>query len=728
MKRLYGITLAIIVSALLYSCSTTRTLQEGEYRLEKNETIVTNDKNFSESEILPYIKQQPNSYMFFGVNPFLDLYNWSGKGENKGIRKIIRKIGVAPVVYDPEEVDESVKNISGHLEYLGYYNSQVSGKVSVNKKKVAVSYIITLGKRYPISEIRYAVPQKGEFSSDFFADTAKNSIKPGSFLSESALEKESVLSSARMRNKGYFGFTKNYYFFEADTLSHPDSAILEIRINGYTRNEAKSNAHRLRKYYLGNVTIGHPANLKFKDKILKNLNTLTPGKQYREKDVNTTYSRFSSVKTFSSVNIAMTPTDTNHVDCAISLSQSPIKGFKANIEGSSNSTGLIGISPQVTLFNKNIFHGGEWLTIGFLGNFQFKPNSESHSEESGTSLSLSFPKFLGLPDSRFRGPSVPRTEVTASYNFQDRPEYTRNIISSSFGYNGNIGNRLFYQAYPIQINIVRLFNLDETFYNTLAKNPFMKNAYQNHFDAGSRTILYYTTNSDVNPMTSYYYWRLQTDLSGNVLSLFDKFMRKNSSGNEMIWNTPYSQYVRAEFSSGRTIRFGKDNKQAFAIRLLGGAGYAYGNSKALPFEKQFYSGGANSLRGWQARAVGPGTTVRDTAFSIPSQTGDMKLEANIEYRFPLFWKLSGAVFTDAGNVWTLTGDEESSRFKFGTFTRSIAADWGLGIRMDMNFILLRLDIGMKVHDPSAEGNKWVSPARWMHNDEYAVHFGVGYPF
>ena len=273
-------------------------------------------------------------------------------------------------------------------------------------------------------------------------------------------------------------------------------------------------------------------------------------------------------------------------------------------------------------------------------------------------MSISFPEFLGLPNSLFKGPSVPRTEIAASYNYQQRPEYTRNMVSTSFGYSGSFKNRFFYQIYPLQLKIVRLFDLDPSFYKIISDNPFMRDAYQNHFDAGSGFMAYYTTSADVNPRTSYRYVRLQFDLSGNVMSLFNQSMKQDAYGARLVWGTPYSQYVRSELTLGNTFVFGRNNNQALAIRLLGGFGHAYGNSSAIPFEKQFYSGGANSMRGWQARDLGPGRSPQDTTFVIPSQAGDMKLEANLEYRFPLFWKFNGALFTDVGNIWTLHRKEE----------------------------------------------------------------------
>ena len=446
--------------------------------------------------------------------------------------------------------------------------------------------------------------------------------------------------------------------------------------------------------------------------------------------VNSTYSRLSSLRVFSSVNVGLTQTDTNLVDCSIALTQSKLQGFKVNLEASTNSSGLLGVSPQLSYYHKNIFHGGEWLNLSFMGNFQFKLNDAIRSNEFGVSAGLSFPKFFPLPYRYFKG-AIPRTDVNISYNYQNRPEYTRNIISTSYGYNGNYRNRFFYQAYPLQLNIVRLFDLDENFYKTLANDPFLRNAYQDHFDLGSGATLYYTTSPASIPEETYFYSRLQFDIAGNLLSAFKPMMAKDANGSGMIWNTPYSQYVRTEVTLGRTWVWGKNNGQSVATRLLAGAGYAYGNSTALPFEKHFYGGGANSLRGWQARTVGPGTSPRDTSFVIPNQTGDMKLEANIEYRFDIAWKVDGALFVDAGNVWTLkhkdTPADDPAIFRWDDLGQSIAANWGVGVRLNFGFLLLRVDMGMKIHDP-ARVNKWVLPTQWLKRNNFALHFGVGYPF
>jgi len=720
--RLLPAILAVLMLAV--SCSTTRVIPEGEYRLAKNAIEITNSKKFDPSSLNQYIKQQPNSTLF-GWNPFMSIYNWADPDKETGMAKFLRKIGTAPVVYSPFAVESTIENIENHLEYIGYYNSKVASDIRVKGRKVAVNYLVHLGKQYPIDSLSYTLPERGTFAEDFRADLPNVGVKVGDYLSESALEDETVRGAAHFRDLGYYDFSKNNYVFEADTISVPGKLFLDMKVNEHSRNDSEENAQPLRKFYIDSVTISHSKDLIFKDKILKDLNTIHPGMMYSESDIRTTYTRLSALKLFSSVGIEVTPTDSNLVNCAINLTQSKLQGFKANLEASTNSSGLMGISPQLSFYHKNIFHGGEWLNLSFMGNFQFMLHDPIRSNEFGVSAGLSFPKFLGLPYSFFSGPNIPRTEINLSYNYQDRPEYTRNIFSTSFGYSG-ILRKLSYQFYPLQLNVVQLSHMDESFYETLSRNPFMRYAYQDHFDAGVGGTFYLSSSSEAIPSESYRYLRLTTDLSGNVIGLFKPMMKTDDEGRGLIFGIPYSQYVRAELTLGRTWMFGRGDRQAIATRLLAGAGHSYGNSSVLPFEKQFYAGGANSMRGWQARALGPGMSPMNESFIIPSQTGDMKLEANVEYRFPMFWKVEGALFVDAGNVWTFKQDDPKSKFDLDTLGDSIAMDWGLGLRVNLSFLVLRLDAAKKLHDPAVQ--KWLGPDDWQKKGSGAIHFGVGYPF
>jgi len=723
MKRNLSIIAALL---LVLSCGTTRSLQDGEYLLRETK-IVANDPSFQTASLATYIGQKPNTY-FAGINPFLVIYNWGN--DSSGLGRFVRKIGEPPVIYDPFKVDESVSNMENHLENIGYYGSSVESQVEVKGRKVYVTYYIDLGKRYCISSISYDIPSYGTFTEDFNADLPNTTVRTGQYLSESALDEEAARIASYMRTQGYYGFTKNYFAFEADTLAGDGNAALKVKVMDYALGDSPESAREHKKFSIGKVTITHPEKLRLRPSVLENLNMLRPGDLYNEEEINTTYARFASVSVLSGVNINMTPASEDKVDCDIALRNAGIQGFKTNLEASVNSTGLFGISPQLSYYHKNVFHGGEILNVGLKGNFQFKPNDSAYSTEVSVSSSIRFPKALGLPNHLFQGPYIPKTDIAASFSYQDRPEYERTMIATSVAYTGRWGSRISYQLSPLQANIVRLFNIDSDFETSLEQsNPFILAAYKDHVDIGVGGSIYYTTDASAVPTKAYHYFRYGVDISGNVLSLFDNAMPVNSDGQHTIWETPYSQYVRMEFQAGKVFRFGYRDQESLALHFMAGAGYAYGNSTSLPIEKQFYSGGAMSMRGWQARTLGPGTSAMLTQFSIPSQIGEMKLEANVEYRFPLVWKLEGALFGDVGNIWDLRSETEGAAFDIDNFAESLGADWGLGIRLNLDLILIRVDAGFKVHDPAnAAGSRWVTPNQWLDSDNFAIHFGVGYPF
>ena len=719
-----GRTAAILLAAALAaSCSTTRVLEEGQYRLTSSTVTVDGAFRYTQDEISPYVRQGGQNW-----NPFICVYNWSRKDG------LFHKLGKAPLVYDPSATEASCNNIERRMEYLGYYGSKVKANVRYTGRKARVEYVVTPGKSYRISSVRYEIPLGGEFQEDFYADTlAATRALMGKWLSEFILEDESERSADRLRNLGYFDFTGNNYSFEADTLSD-GTAGLVYRVRSYTRNESEAAARPLRRYYIDSVLISRPAGLPFKEKVLRGLNTLQPGDLYSEKAVNNTYSRFANINLFSGVQVRMAPSDYDRLNCEISLSPSPVRGVKVKMEASSNSTGLISASPQVSFYHKNFFHGGEWFTLGFTGDFQYRISDRTKANEYGISAGLSLPKLIFVPYSFFKGSNIPRTEINAAWNWQNRPEYNRAVAAVALGISGQTRGRISYQVYPFRVNFVRLFNLDPDFASSLDGNPFIKYSYQSHLDAGLGADFYYNSSTDIVPQGNYHFRRLSFDSSGNTLSLFNRFIPANENGEYRLLDSPYSQYVRAEYSFGRAFRFGYDDNQCMAFRLLGGIAYAYGNSTTVPFEKRFYAGGASSMRGWQARALGPGGEAPNSTFVIPSQTGDLKLEANIEYRFNIVrfkngtMGIEGALFSDTGNVWDLTGIEDEGNFRFSDFYKSIASDWGLGIRLNLQFILIRVDFGMQVYDPTlAEGSRFVNPARWLHGAN-AWHFGVGYPF
>ncbi|MBP9997877.1 MAG: BamA/TamA family outer membrane protein [Bacteroidales bacterium] len=720
--------LAILTAAALFatSCSTTRVLPEGKYRLASNKVQFTEKSDLKSSDVTSYIRQKSNSSFLFGWNPFLYVYNWQN-GSGKGMDKVWEKIGTAPVEFSQEAMINSEQNIYDHLKYLGYYDSEVKATIDTIRRTVKVKYIVTPGKRYPIDSLCFILPEGNDkFAEEFDADRKNIIIHKGDFLSEKILEAESSRSASYFNGLGYYDFNKNHFFFEADTLG--GKALLKYQIRDYTRNQSAENAHPLNKYHFGDVSISHSSDIDFRTDVLKKLNSIKPGDIYNPKTVNNTYNRMSSLRLFKGVGVELTPRDSSLLDCRINLSESSISGIKADLELSSSSAGLLGISPQVNWYHKNIFKGGEWLSIGTKCNFQFVPKTDIKATEASLTASLSFPRFLGLSNSLFKGGDIPRTEISATFSLQDRPEYKRNMTSLSFGYNGSIRQKFFYQLFPLRGNYIRVFNLSEEFIESILLNPFLLAMFDEHIDLGVGGMLYYISNSDIVPKTSYSFAKLNLDVSGNLLHLF---------GATKVLGVDYSQYARGELSAGHVFRFGADNGQALAMRFVAGAGIAYGKSNVLPYDRQFYVGGASSMRGWQARTLGPGGAEMEKFFIIPSQTGDVKLEFDLEYRFKMFWKMEGALFAETGNIWDIrnyTGDfmfedYENRTFYFHNFYKTLAADWGAGLRLNLDFILLRLDLGIKLRDPGKEeGMRWIAPKDWFNKDGFSVHFGVGYPF
>lgn len=730
-KPRWSIICLFALISLAYACSTTRVLGEDEYRLEKN-TIEVNGKGVSSSSLTSYLRQKPNTSFIGGWNPLVSIYNWPGHRQN-GLARFIRKMGQAPVVYDPLAVEESILNLENHLTYIGYYGSKVRSELETRGKRVRVHYFVDLGRPYEISSLDFHIPQYGTFPEDFEADRPNITLAPGQQLSEEALEAETVRGAQFFRRVGYYGFNKSFYSFEADTLAEPGKARLTLSILDYPRTGSASNAAPHKRFRIGEVHINHPQNIPIRSRVLQDLNTLKPGDWYDEQEVNTTYRRMTNLTVFNSVNVDMTAVSDTVVNCDIRLrSTGGLQGVKVNLESSVNSTGLVGFSPQLTYTHKNIFHGGEVLNVGFKGNFQVKPGTDIRSTEISTSVGIRLPRSVGFANSLFKGPNIPHTDINAGFSYQDRPEYNRKMGNLSMGYVGAISSQWFYQVYPFQMNAVYLSNVSEDFAILMESDRLLSSTHRDHFDLGAGGSLYFTTDPSAIPKDDFSFYRLSMETAGNVMSLFNGILPVDPGTMvHTLFSIPYSQYFKWEFQLGSTFFFGKNRRQSMAFRLMAGAAHAYGNSYYIPFEKQFYAGGANSMRGWQARTLGPGFSPILEYYVIPSQSGDMKLEANWEYRFPVFWKLEGALFVDIGNIWMISDEPTLAdvSFSLDQFAQSLAANWGIGARINLDFILVRLDLGIKVRDPAwADGGAWIRPAWWLNKGNFALHFGVGYPF
>jgi outer membrane protein assembly factor BamA len=711
LKLAYFPLLLALAALLACSCAQSYVFAENEYLLSKNKIIVTNSRTYPKSELSAYLKQTDKA------------------NQNMGLRWLFAK----PVLFDDQLITPSRNGMLRHLEYQGYYNSRIDTAVVRKNHKATVKYIVTLGKQYPVKEITYAIADS-TIRQIYEEDTPNHTLKIGDPVSEENLEKEAERIATLLRSKGYYGFSKNYMFNFADTTAVRDTALLKVELRNYTRNETPSQARKLTPYTVRNVRYEMPRNMNVRRDFLDNINLIKSGTMYSEELINTTYQRFAGNHIFNTVNISLTPVDsTSQVDCLITLTPSKLQNFEVNMDASTNSSGLIGLTPSFTYNHFNIFHGGEVFTLGFRGNFQFKINDPARSNEYAITAGLKFPRLLLLPFIGSRTPVLPSTDISLAYNYQNRPEYTRYILSGTYGYSWSKSRNLRYSVSFPHLSIIKISDIDHDFYTNLNSN-YLQYQYQDHFDMGATASVYFTTDATVNPKNSYFYLRGDASSSGLVMSSMNALWNENRRGQKLVWGIPYSQYLRAQVSAVETLRFGRENKMALATRFLAGIGYAYGNSLfSMPLEQMFYAGGANSMRGWQSRTVGPGMAPLDEQFLIYNQVGDMRLEANIEWRFPLFWKLDGALFTDVGNVWNIPKrpdfmDEEYllSVFSFKNLAKSTAMSWGAGARLDFGLLLIRVDLGIKGYDPEIQ--RWLAPKEWFGKNGFAVHLGIGYPF
>ncbi|MCK4921601.1 MAG: BamA/TamA family outer membrane protein, partial [Bacteroidales bacterium] len=420
------------------------------------------------------------------------------------------------------------------------------------------------------------------------------------------------------------------------------------------------------------------------------------------------------------------------IDCEILLTPSILQSFTVEVEGT-NSSGNIGAAGNLIYQHRNLFKGAENFDLRFKGALETLKESYSanfgNMVELGSEMRVSIPKFiLPFKTDQFIKKFNPSTTVSVAYNFQRRPDYSRTIANISFGYNWK-GNRfLTHIINPIELNFVKIPYKSQKFIDWL-EGKYIFYSYQPHLVSVSNYSLIYT-NQNIQKSSDFQYLRLNLESAGNLLSTSFNLLDIETQGdNYKLFNTEFAQYLRGDFDF-RYYNVINDNNSV-VYRLFAGAGIPYANSNALPFEKKYFSGGANSIRAWQVRNLGPGSYVEEITNTYPNKTADIKLEANIEYRFKLFWLLEGALFIDAGNIWAINSSDEreGALFTTNTFHKEIAVGTGFGTRFDFSFFVFRLDLGVKARDPILpDGQRWIIGNRKMNSDDFTVNIGIGYPF
>ncbi|MDR1898015.1 MAG: BamA/TamA family outer membrane protein [Prevotellaceae bacterium] len=751
----------------LCSCSTTRKVPEGSYLLKKNTVNIYGDKldsralrELSADEIYTYIHQRSNRKDMFKF--YLGLYNLSGKNTSKWINRKLQEWGEAPVIFDSTLIRRSVLNIESYMRNRGFYYATVKDSVIVKGKKAEVIYSVNPDASYYIRNIAYDI-QDTTVRKYVLSDTLR--LRSGRRLSPNMLNRETEAITANLRNKGYYTFNKGVIKFRADSTVGNMQADLTVIIPPFSQMDEKNQRvqtnyplYKINDVYIytnynaltaavdstyintfdtmryGDMHVLSGGGMNLKPGVLARANLFEKGDYYSEEKVNRTYNNFSGLALFKSITIQFRESKEKNdlLDCLIFLDPIASQSYKVDMELSTNSSDMIGFSPGFSYAHKNLFKGAEVFTLDFRGVFQYSLRSSGNtSQEYNMGASLNLPKFLMPVSLGYFKTQIPHTLFNTSYVYQQRPDYTRAMATIRFGYRWKASQQNTYQLNLLDFNMVKMYDLSPEFYAKI-NNLYLKNTYSNHFVLGI-TGSYIYNNQPERPnrwrRSSYLGYIINGDVAGNILSLFNAAMPKDPSLGRMIEGMPYSQYVKADINMIYNTPVYTASELVY--RFYFGIGKAYGNSISMPFEKMFYAGGANGLRGWQIRELGPGSVSSDSIGVFPNQVADLRLEFNVEYRFPLFWKFEGAFFADAGNIWSINPSDTRAGAKFGfnRFYKEIAVDTGLGLRLDFDYFVLRFDLGVKVHNPGLpEKSRLIAPFDWLNKNNFNFHFGINYPF
>ena len=764
----------LILAALLAACASTKHVPDGQLLLDKvNINILDkeNESGINKQELTNYLRQTENHKVLGGFKMQLAIYNMSGKDSTNWFNKWIRRVGAPPVIYDSTLTMASESQLQRALTNKGYLKNTVTSEVQLNpkKKKARVDYNITLNQPYRIRSISYDI-KNDSLRELILGDTTDFPIKSSSLLDHNKLDAERELIVQRLRNNGYYAFNKNYITFMADTAAGSHDVDLTLTLSDKTQDlphlphidthrqfyvrdvifvtsydavNMQNGVYGERESYNG-ITVLYGDDRYIKKEILDENCFIRPGSIYDASDVDRTYKALGRLGIIKFINIDMKAVgeiDGNlWVDAYILLNRDKSQTISFSLEGT-NSEGDLGFGIGAGYQHRNIFKGSELFNVKFKASYESLSGdlsgliNDNYSEYSGD-VGITFPKFK-MPFLResFKRRIQASTEFMTSFNYQERPEYTRIIAGGGWKYIwSERNNQLRHTFNLIDLSYVYLPKSKINFLDSIT-NPLLRYSYENHLIMRMGYTFYKTNRRATNPLTTVfqdniYTVRASAETAGNLLYGISHLIgqKREEDDSYKVVGTRYSQYVKVDADFALTHYISSRSSIAFHAGL--GVAVPYGNSTVLPFEKRFYSGGANSVRGWGVRTLGPGSfNGKKAQNSFIYQCGDIRLDLNLEYRCKLFWVLELGAFIDCGNVWTIREYENQPGgvFKFNKFVEQLALSYGLGLRMDFTYFLMRFDVGMKAHNPSSGQERWplINPSL---KRDAEIHFSVGYPF
>lgn len=744
----------------LTGCHPCRYVPKNEYLLNKAKIQVVDNKDVSTSELSNYLRQKQNTEILGFWKLQLHIYNTAPKDtitkSQKRLTRNAHKMGEAPIIYDESATDASVYQLRKAMENQGFFQAQVDTIVTrkVNpakdERKVNVTYLIKANEPYAIRDYKTSI------TNDVVRQIAHDkacTIKNGDQFDASALDGERQRVATAMRNKGYYYFDKSMLEFRADSSYKTHQVAMEMKLQDYIDNLPDSLKERLySQYTISRVcfhqdydpkhmpedivltTITDSTGYEFtyngrpllRSKLLKRVCKIRPEFLYSETDVENTYAALNGLGPIKYVDIAFVPVGNKQLECHITISRNKLNSVSAEIEGT-YSAGDWGIAAGVGFINKNIFRGAEQFSINAHASYEWR-QAGGRAIEGTLDAGLLFPNTL---------------QLKIGYQYQTRPEeYSRTIANAGLYYTAHKRHKNPKWSHNFNIIDISYVYLpwisDEFRHDFLEKSTVLKYSYENHFIVDWSYRGQYNGFNHLKPYKSYVTFGYMVETAGNFLYGMSKLFKQQprEDGTYEIFHIPYSQYAKADFNF--TFHHVIAEKHQIVTHVGAGAAVPYLNSGVVPFEKRYFSGGSNSVRGWQARALGPGafSVQGNSSLLYELKAGDIRLDANIEYRYHVLKFLELAAFFDAGNIWTIRDypEQPGGQFKWNEFYKQIAMAYGLGVRLDFSFLIFRVDFGVKLYDPARiygerAGTQWRTvPNGLGWKDDMTFHFAIGYPF
>ncbi len=702
------------------------------------------------------------------------------RGEENRLKNWLKNnMGEPPVIYDPALADHSGRQLELFLQNRGYFNAEVDHEVSTWRKRANVTYTIKENIPYAIRNIDYHIRDK-QLAQFVYADTTNSLLISGDRYDADLLHQERQRMTRYLKNEGFFNFSRDFIFFQVDSTLNNKQVDLEVIIDSprarFDRHPDSLRMLSHKRYKINNIyiypeyrrfdpdipyadttrfvnnqnperayTFMHNEPLKIKPSTIANNILFEPGELFNQERLEQTHHYLAGLRNFRYINLRFREADNpgeneqdtlGFLDARVELTRAPSNVFTIEAEGL-NTAGNLGVASNFLYQNRNVFGGAEVLNMRLKGALEVSGESSDeevfqrlpfNTVELGAEVSVDFPKLIfPIRFENLSRTARPQTTILSGFNYRQRPDYTRYILNLSYGVRWGQDARRQHHLTPLEVSSIKIFNDSILQSNIPDDNPLILSRYRDHLIGGMKYNYTYST-QQIDRDTDFIYFRSNLESAGNIMYLAAEWMdlSRNEEGNYTLRDIPFAQYIKADadFRYYRVL----DENSTLVFRIMGGLGVPYSNTDVMPFIKSYYGGGANSVRAWSIYNLGPGGYEESDLLRF-DKYGDIKLEANVEYRFPVYRYWHGAFFIDAGNVWFLKENEQFPRgdFSFERFYREIAIGLGTGIRLDFNFFLVRLDAAFPLHNPAMpSGDRWAgglpSFSQWNFN------LGIGYPF